>query len=76
MTCASVAAASVLAKVERDGLMRAAHDVDPRFDWAGNKGYASPLHIEALRVHGPTESHRRSWRLPGVEPASRGMMVP
>lgn len=75
MTCASVAAASVLAKVERDAMMRAAHAGDPRFDWAGNKGYAAPLHIAALAEHGPTALHRRSWRLPGVVAADRGMMV-
>ncbi len=75
MTCASVAAASVLAKVERDAMMRAAHAQDPRFDWAGNKGYAAPLHIAALAEHGPTALHRRSWRLPGVVAADRGMMV-
>ena len=75
MTCASVAAASVLAKVERDAMMRAAHAEDPRFDWAGNKGYAAPLHIAALAEHGPTALHRRSWRLPGVGAADRGMMV-
>lgn len=76
LTCASVAAASVLAKVERDELMRLAHEADPRYDWAGNKGYAAPQHIEALRLHGPSARHRRSWRLPGVEVAERGMMVP
>lgn len=75
LTCASVAAASVLAKVERDAMMRAAHEQDPRFDWAGNKGYAAPLHVAALAEHGPTALHRRSWRLPGVVTADRGMMV-
>lgn len=75
LTCASVAAASVLAKVERDGLMRLAHESDPRYDWAGNKGYAAPVHIAALAEHGPSELHRRSWRLPGLEGATGGMMV-
>ena len=75
LTCASVAAASVLAKVERDGLMRAAHEADPRYDWAGNKGYAAPTHIAALAEHGASNLHRRSWRLPGIAGATGGMMV-
>lgn len=72
MTCAAVAAASVLAKVERDAIMVAHGQVDTRFDWAANKGYASASHIEGLRTWGPSELHRRSWQLPGVE---GGMMV-
>lgn len=65
MTCTGVAAASILAKVERDGLMRGEHERDPRFDWAENKGYASPSHLAALGRHGATPTHRRSWNLPG-----------
>lgn len=62
--CASVAAASVLAKVERDALMVAAHADYPHYGWDGNKGYGAQSHLEALRVHGPCELHRRSWSLP------------
>nr|WP_246071618.1 ribonuclease HII [Miniimonas arenae] len=72
MTCTGVAAASILAKVERDGLMRAEHARDPRFDLAENKGYASPSHIAALAQHGPSALHRRSWSLPGVAGAEAG----
>ena len=64
LTCASVAAASVLAKVERDAIMVGLGDRHPRYGWAGNKGYASPDHLAALQDHGPCEEHRRSWRLP------------
>ena len=64
LTCASVAAASVLAKVERDAMMVDLAERHPRYGWAGNKGYASPDHLAALRDHGPCEEHRRSWRLP------------
>lgn len=64
LTCSSVAAASVLAKVERDALMVALHDSHPQFGWAENKGYASPEHLAALAAEGPCEHHRRSWRLP------------
>jgi ribonuclease HII len=64
LTCASVAAASVLAKVERDAIMADLGLRHPRYGWAGNKGYASPGHLNALQAHGPCEEHRRSWRLP------------
>ncbi len=67
LTCASVAAASVLAKVERDALMTAMDARHPGYGWAGNKGYATPDHLAALREHGPCCEHRRSWRLPGAE---------
>lgn len=63
-TCASVAAASVLAKCERDALM-VRHAADhPHYRWDENKGYAAPDHLAALRLHGPSALHRRSWRLP------------
>jgi len=71
LTCSSVAAASVLAKVERDARMVALHDSHPQFGWAENKGYASPEHLAVLAAEGPSVHHRRSWRLPpyGVEDA-------
>jgi len=65
-TCVSVAAASVLAKVERDALMVKLSSKFPAFGWEDNKGYASPGHIAALTAHGATVEHRRSWKLPGV----------
>ena len=69
-TCASVAAASVLAKVERDNVMRDLAERFPEYGWVGNKGYASADHIEALRQHGPTPLHRVSWSLPGLSTGS------
>lgn len=66
MTCAAIAAASVLAKVERDTEMVALSSGYEAYGWAANKGYASPAHIAALTAHGPTPLHRRSWKLPGV----------
>lgn len=66
MTCAAIAAASVLAKVERDAQMVALSSGYETYGWAANKGYASPAHIAALTEHGPTPLHRRSWKLPGV----------
>lgn len=62
--CAVVAAASVLAKVERDALMVDLDGVHPGYGWAVNKGYAVPEHLAALRTLGPSPVHRVSWRLP------------
>lgn len=66
LKCAAVAAASILAKTERDALMVGLHDEHPEYGWADNKGYAAPAHIEALAKLGPSVHHRRSWSLPGV----------
>jgi ribonuclease HII len=60
-TCASVAAASVLAKVVRDRLMREEAPHFPAYGFERNKGYPSPLHQAALRGYGPSAIHRRSW---------------
>ncbi len=64
LTCASVAAASVLAKTERDRHMVRLARSYPGFGWEINKGYATPEHMAAIRRLGPCEQHRRSWRLP------------
>lgn len=66
MKCAGVAAASILAKTERDALMVALHDEHPEYAWAENKGYSAPAHMDALARLGPSVHHRRSWSLPGV----------
>lgn len=68
LTCASVAAASVLAKVERDQIMRELAVTYPDYGWDLNKGYATPDHLASLRELGPCVEHRRSWRLPGEDP--------
>jgi ribonuclease HII len=60
-TAVSVASASVLAKVYRDGLMRQAHETYDAYGFAGNKGYSAPDHIAALRTLGPSPIHRVSW---------------
>ena len=57
----SIAAASIVAKHTRDQLMLAAAVLHPQYDWAANKGYGSPRHLAALRDHGPTPLHRRSF---------------
>lgn len=59
--CLSIAAASIVAKVTRDRMMIACHDLDPRFGFATHKGYCTADHLEALRVHGPCVHHRRSF---------------
>jgi ribonuclease HII len=59
--CASVAAASVLAKVVRDRLMREESEHFPAYSFEQNKGYPSPVHQMALRGYGLSSIHRRSW---------------
>ncbi|HWS58373.1 MAG TPA: ribonuclease HII [Actinotalea sp.] len=71
-TCASVAAASILAKCERDALMVDLAPQFPGYGWHENKGYGAPDHLAALRALGPTAVHRRSWRLPGRVAGSAG----
>lgn len=61
--CASVAAASILAKVQRDALMMRLHEQAPQYQWARNKGYGSAAHREAIQQYGVHEQHRRSWKL-------------
>jgi ribonuclease HII len=62
--CATVAAASILAKVHRDALLVELDRVHPEYGFAEHKGYATRRHIEALRSHGPCPHHRRQfWRV-------------
>jgi ribonuclease HII len=63
VTCASVAAASVLAKTTRDAYMVGLSAEHPEYGWDVNKGYATPYHRAALRRLGPSPYHRVSWRL-------------
>ena len=57
----SVAAASIVAKVTRDRIMRRLHRRYPTFGFDHNKGYGTPEHLEALERHGPTVVHRMSF---------------
>jgi ribonuclease HII len=59
--CAAVSAASVLAKVVRDRIMRAEAEHYPAYEFERNKGYPSPTHKFALRGYGLSVIHRRSW---------------
>jgi len=57
----SIAAASIIAKVERDRRMVEWHEVYPQYGLAQHKGYATPEHLAALRAHGPSPHHRFSF---------------
>ena len=61
--CASVSAASVIAKVARDGLMTELHGSHSEYQWDRNKGYASLEHREAIRAVGLSPFHRSSWAI-------------
>jgi ribonuclease HII len=61
MHCASVAAASVIAKVHRDRTMIGLNDDFPAYCWSSNKGYAAPAHLAAITEFGPCDHHRRTW---------------
>jgi ribonuclease HII len=58
---ASIAAASILAKVERDRMISAWDPVFPMYGLASNKGYCTPHHLAALRENGPSPLHRQSF---------------
>lgn len=57
----SIAAASIIAKVTRDRLMVQYDSVFPEYGFASHKGYGAQVHIEALKKHGPTPIHRKSF---------------
>lgn len=57
----SIAAASIVAKHTRDTIMIAHAESHPHYGWHANKGYAAPDHLRALREHGPSPLHRRSF---------------
>ena len=59
--CLSVAAASILAKVTRDRLMREHAQHYPQWGFDTNKGYPCPMHKTALQGYGPSSIHRRTW---------------
>lgn len=59
--CFSIACGSIVAKVTRDRLMARLAGRHPAFGWERNAGYAAPVHLAALAIHGPTPHHRRSF---------------
>lgn len=70
--CASVAAASVIAKVHRDAIMIAADDTFPGYGWKGNKGYGSAGHYAAIALQGTSPLHRQTWLHERSAPTSAG----
>jgi ribonuclease HII len=75
---ACIAAASVLAKVTRDRMMREVHETYPDYDFETHKGYVTPSHTEALERHGPCPIHRRCFinvrRVELEEPGDAGSL--
>ena len=75
--CYSVAAASIVAKVTRDRVMRELHERYPQYGFRENMGYGTPRHLAALEEFGPSPVHRRSFApvrelwLPGMRVADR-----
>ena len=61
----SIAAASILAKTYRDDYMDKLAEEYPHYDWLGNKGYPTKKHREAIKMHGITPYHRKSFNLLG-----------
>lgn len=58
---ASIAAASILAKEERDRMMQVLHMQFPNYGFDRHKGYGTKAHMDAIRKHGPCSEHRTSW---------------
>lgn len=63
----SIAAASIIAKVTRDSLMKEMHDQYPEYGFAKHKGYGTQSHIDAIRKHGYSPIHRRSYHVEKLE---------
>ncbi len=59
----TIAAASIIAKTVRDGMMEMLHEEYPAYGWAQNMGYPTKQHYEAIAAHGITPYHRKSFRL-------------
>ncbi|MBV9572498.1 MAG: ribonuclease HII, partial [Acidobacteriales bacterium] len=72
---ASIAAASILAKVERDRMVCEWDPVFPLYGLASNKGYSTPRHIAALRQHGPSPLHRQSFAPVWNNPVPQEMLA-
>jgi ribonuclease HII len=62
MKSASIAAASIVAKVVRDGLMAHYHKLYPEYGFDRHKGYGTRAHLDVIRIHGPCPLHRKSYK--------------
>ncbi len=58
---ASIAAASIIAKVVRDGIMIKYHSIYPRYEFDKHKGYATKAHLDKIEKHGPCPVHRKTF---------------
>ena len=73
----AISAASIVAKVYRDRLCRELHREHPEYGFAEHKGYSTPEHLAALRLHGARRHHRRSFApVRDVLGSARGMLAP
>lgn len=72
--CPTIAAASILAKVDRDACMRRWDEVYPQYGFARHKGYPTPDHLHALERYGPTPHHRMSYAPVRQQSLFAGMM--
>lgn len=72
----SIAAASVVAKVYRDARMRELDQLHPGYGLASHKGYATPEHRRALKLHGPTPLHRQSFAPVALAGGSSALLLP
>ena len=72
---ASIAAASILAKVERDRMIREWDPVYPAYGLASNKGYSTPRHLAALREYGPSPLHRQSFAPVWTNPVPQDVLA-
>lgn len=72
----SISAASIIAKVTRDRMLVDLHERHPHYGFDAHAGYGTPQHLEALRVHGPCEHHRRSFAPVREAFALHGIAVP
>lgn len=61
-TCKAIAAASIVAKVTRDRIMDKFEQMYPEFTFSQHKGYSTPSHLKELKLHGPCDIHRKSFR--------------
>lgn len=67
----AIAAASILAKTYRDDWMETLHEKFPQYGWSANKGYPTMTHREALYTHGPSDHHRKTFKLEGISISER-----
>ncbi|MGB9813434.1 MAG: ribonuclease HII [Thermovenabulum sp.] len=65
--CGTIAAASIIAKVERDRIMKRYHDIYPQYDFLHNKGYGTKKHIESIKKYGYSPIHRKTFSIKNID---------